>query len=352
MSEAKKIIIGFVGGVVGIAVPFTLAWMLAAKGDEPVSRPQPIPAQQSKPVPAKPALVQVHPQPLLADLAASTNPFVQEDLVVFAGPRLGPFNVEKPALPIYLNESFQRDRSVGRDFSLVAWDVVRIVGKMFDGTSPPINKPIVCWIGAPLPLIDATSDHRFIFIRIALTNEDLRQRNYCRFAYQLSHEMGHLYLDPRRSNGLIETLSDSIAYQTLAELSHLWKSRPGGRDDITSYAPLFLTYREMKTAEKMKTLPPEMMAHLKSGRIAAVRSYLELQTQELDKSPYNVRGLALRSLAAEVFPQEKSWKQFVGIAGLTVPSPSQDGHYREGLPTQIERAPQSVRDALRTIGRH
>ncbi len=287
-----------------------------------------------------------------ADPPSSTHPFTQDDLVVFAGPRLGPMNVQEPAPRIYLNGSFQRDRSIGRDFSLVAWDVGRIVGSLSDGASPPVNKPIVCWIGEPLPLIDATSDHRFVFIRIALTNEDLRQRNYCRFAYQLSHEMGHLYLDPRRSNGLIETLADSIAYQTLAVLSELWRSRPMDRDDIKAYAPLFLTYREKKTAEKMESLPGEIMAHLRTGRTAAVRSYLEQHTQELDMNPYDKTGLALRSLAAMLFPQEKGWKRFVGIAGLTDPSPFQDGRYREGLPTQIERAPQSVREVLRAIGRH
>ena len=67
MSEAKKIIIGVLGGVLGIAVLFTLVLMLVGKGDEPVSLPQPILAQQPKPVPPKPAPVQVQPQPLLAE---------------------------------------------------------------------------------------------------------------------------------------------------------------------------------------------------------------------------------------------------------------------------------------------
>ncbi len=67
MSEAKKNIIGVLGGVVGTAVLFTLVLMLAGKGDEPVSRPQPILAQQPKPVPPKPAPIQAQPQPLLAE---------------------------------------------------------------------------------------------------------------------------------------------------------------------------------------------------------------------------------------------------------------------------------------------
>jgi hypothetical protein len=67
MSEAKKVAIGVVGGVLGIAVLFTLVLMIVGKGDEPVPRPQPIVAQQPKPVPSKLAPVQVQPQPLLAE---------------------------------------------------------------------------------------------------------------------------------------------------------------------------------------------------------------------------------------------------------------------------------------------
>jgi hypothetical protein len=65
MSEAKKITIGVLGGVLGIAAFFALVMMLVGKGDEPAPRPQPILAQQPKPVPPKLAPVQVQPQPLL-----------------------------------------------------------------------------------------------------------------------------------------------------------------------------------------------------------------------------------------------------------------------------------------------
>ena len=67
MSEAKKVAIGVLGGVLGIAVLFTLVLLLVGKGDEPVSRPQPILAQEPKLVPPKPAPVSVQPQPLLAE---------------------------------------------------------------------------------------------------------------------------------------------------------------------------------------------------------------------------------------------------------------------------------------------
>jgi hypothetical protein len=67
MSEAKKVAIGVVSGVLGIAALFPLILMIVGKGDEPAPRPQPILAQQPKPVPPKPAPVQVQPQALLAE---------------------------------------------------------------------------------------------------------------------------------------------------------------------------------------------------------------------------------------------------------------------------------------------
>ena len=67
MSETKKIIIGVLGGVLGIAVLFTLVLMLVGKGDESVSCLQPILAQEPMPVPPDPTQVQVRSQALLAE---------------------------------------------------------------------------------------------------------------------------------------------------------------------------------------------------------------------------------------------------------------------------------------------
>ncbi len=287
-----------------------------------------------------------------SDSSVSFKPATQKDLVIFPGPSLGSIDAVEPATRIYLDRSFRQDRSIAHDFTLLARDVERIVRSMFGGVSPPVNKPIVCWLGSPLPLTDSTTYARLICIRIALTDEDLRARNYCRFAYQLSHEMSHVYLEPRRSNGLIETLADCIAYKTLPRLSQHWESEFANREDIKSYASRFLIYRDMKNADKMKCLPPEVSEQIRLGHTADVRSYLEQHTQELDGSPYTKTGLALRVMAAMILPQETDWKPFVGIAGLTNPSPSLDGRYREGFPTEIDRAPQEVREALSTIGRH
>ena len=67
MSEAKKVAIGVAGGILGISAFFALVLMIVGKGDEPPHHPQPIVAEQPKPIPPKPAQAQVQPQPLLAE---------------------------------------------------------------------------------------------------------------------------------------------------------------------------------------------------------------------------------------------------------------------------------------------
>ncbi len=84
MSEAKKIAIGVLGGISGIAALFALVLMLAGKGDEPAARPEPLLARVeakppvSAPAPALPAEAAEQPQPLLAEQppapAASAQP--------------------------------------------------------------------------------------------------------------------------------------------------------------------------------------------------------------------------------------------------------------------------------------
>jgi len=44
ISEAKKVAIGVVSGVLGVAVLFALILMIVGKGDEPAPRPQLTPA--------------------------------------------------------------------------------------------------------------------------------------------------------------------------------------------------------------------------------------------------------------------------------------------------------------------
>jgi hypothetical protein len=42
------------------------------------------------------------------------------------------------------------------------------------------------------------------------------ERDYCKVAYQLSHELGHVMMDPSRDNGAIEMLPVAVSLEALS----------------------------------------------------------------------------------------------------------------------------------------
>ena len=77
MTEPKKIIMGVLGGITGIAILFAIVLLLVGKGDEPISYPQPILAQQPKPTTPQSAPIPVQPvqpQPLLTERPLTPPP--------------------------------------------------------------------------------------------------------------------------------------------------------------------------------------------------------------------------------------------------------------------------------------
>ena len=47
---------------------------------------------------------------------------------------------------------------------------------------------------------------------------------YSQFVYQLGHQLGHVMLDPRRSNGLIDTIYTALSYEVLDGMTDQWQN--------------------------------------------------------------------------------------------------------------------------------
>src|SRR4051812_2179851 len=105
-------------------------------------------------------------------------------------------------LGVRLDDSFPSETRT--DLRAVATDVARAVSDIFGGSSPPLNRPIVCSLSAPPPItcVDNWPDPMQIHIHITIGD-----RGYAQFAFQLGHELGHVMLGVHRSNGLIEVLA-------------------------------------------------------------------------------------------------------------------------------------------------
>jgi Zn-dependent peptidase ImmA (M78 family) len=59
----------------------------------------------------------------------------------------------------------------------------------------------------------------------------------------LAHELAHVIMNPRRSNGLVETLADAIAFKVLDDLTTLYAMSDLSQDWL-SYGPRFREYKE------------------------------------------------------------------------------------------------------------
>ena len=260
-------------------------------------------------------------------------------------------------LTISLDMSFPKQSEDGTpikaNFETVAHDVLQVVQKIFSGAKILDNRPIVCYLSSePVPRTDCTSDPAIVWIGIVLPKESLNRLDYSRFTYQLGHELGHVLLDARRSNGLAETLADAVSYQTLDEMTKLWRVKYSAYQPWKDFAPQFGEYGEQRRKEWTSHLPRPIQDAAQHGRWAEIAFYLKKRHLDLDANPFNDEGLALRNLSAMALRSGAvEWRNFAGIAALTDPSPSQDKRYRQDLPTDLSRASVDARKALRRLGR-
>ena len=243
--------------------------------------------------------------------------------------------------------------TVYRDFNAVAQDVVEVVNRRCAGANFPYTRPIVCYFGTEkVPHTDVENQGKSQRIRMSLTQERVQARDYSKFAFQLGHELGHVVLDARRCNGLVETLADAFSYQVLDDMSDLWKTKYADFPPWRDFAPEFHKYRLRDQQDYLSGPLRSLQAQVQEKRWTEVAAFLKAHQQELDANPYGNWSNALRCLGATAFlARNVSWQDLAGFAGFTDPPPSQAPDYRNGLPIVMERTPKSLHDALRRMGR-
>lgn len=249
-------------------------------------------------------------------------------------------SVPTPSASLQLDDSFPE--AVRRDLLVVARDVHAVVRRLFPADPPAGRRPIVLYHRPGGPMTDSTSDPGVYRIGVSVADRD-----YVRFAYQLGHELGHVYLDPRRTNGLLETLSVAVSLEVLDDLAWLWSTRapyPHWR----SYAPAFRQYRERVEHYHLARLPDEVRSAVGDGRWDDTALYLSERRDDQDRNPVdrdlNLLGaMALRQRAV-------SWDRYLGIGSFTDPSPAEDAAFRDDLEIDLSQLPELASDMLR-IGR-
>ena len=132
------------------------------------------------------------------------------------------------------------DSLLNRDVLAVSRDVVQMCADVV-GVDPPLGrkpfvvqqapdgKPRACLNGLPREyLINVTCLHT---------------RLYAKLAFQLGHELGHVFIDSHYSNWFIESICTAISFLGLDALADKWTSAPPS-PNWRGYASSFSAYRQ------------------------------------------------------------------------------------------------------------
>ena len=218
------------------------------------------------------------------------------------------------------------DDSVGRNlkvnFQAVADDVWRIVRDTFHDATLPVDLPIFCQLGplnpplgsskAPFTELDPWEHPTRIVIHL-----DVRDAYYAQFAFQLGHELGHVMLNPRRSNGVIDTICTALSYEVLDRMSDRWMMRVPF-SYLRGYEMEFRGYR-LRDGETRSNRLGQIKSDVRSGNWLEVRRFLYTHRSEQDQLKQveieSEHGRDIQSLGAMALRSEAvQWLRFVGLA--------------------------------------
>jgi hypothetical protein len=252
--------------------------------------------------------------------------------------------------PIDFPEHAPNGATLRANYELVAKDALLTVSGMFAHEAPPESRPIVLKL-SDTPRADVTSDPNRIIIYLALPESSLYGMDYTRFTYQLCHELGHIWMGARRTNGLIEMLADAVSLEALDRMAVLWSVKYADFPAWADFAPNFRTYRQRVEEVSIATLPKHVRGATSDDDWKTVAGYMRKETGGLDKTPYASNAYPLRTLGAMALrSREVDWTAFVNITAATSPSPTKDSRYREDLPVRLETLAPAARSGLARAG--
>src|SRR5262249_25079215 len=155
-------------------------------------------------------------------------------------------------------------------------DVVACCRGLWPGYPPAGHRPIVLYHRPAGPLTDSTSDPKTYRIYLSVTDRD-----YSRFTYQLAHEYAHVMLDPRRTNGLIETLAVAFSLEVLDAMARRWADKPPF-PNWKDYAPEFSKYRRRTEKLHLDRFPAAVQAMAERRAYDELGLYLRHRRSQLE----------------------------------------------------------------------
>ena len=206
------------------------------------------------------------------------------------------------------------DIGVNNDLTAVVRSVTDEFEIMCPGVPPAGLRPINVRLGASRdPLTDSTSDIKAYNILLTVNG-----RYYNQIAYQLAHELCHIYSDPRRSNWLTECFCELASLMLLDRMALAWNQAPPF-PNWREFAPTFSIYAQEYITSKIREifnceeLPNKDELKKWLGTVAAT-----LKNNACDRSRNTIIALMLRPVFEE---SSNYWKatRYMGQASVNPP---------------------------------
>ena len=218
---------------------------------------------------------------------------------------------------LYLDDSWpDATRPTLQELADDVWDVV---AEMFH-SSLPLDLPIrVRQSNAAVPMTRVLENE----INVRITAHGTF---YAQFTFQLGHELGHVMLDPRRTNGVVEAICIAISYEVLERIGEKVKGSPA-YPWLGDYAKNFKPYRKDDQKTVLDKFPQDIQDMVKQKRWSDLADYLRAHAAEMEAGHSNDRDVqTLAAIALRSGPVE--WGELAGIAGATSPSAQDDPRFQ------------------------
>lgn len=222
------------------------------------------------------------------------------------------------------------------DYAAVGQSADDVVRSFVSGSPPWGGRTILCshdTNSQSVPYMEWPSPSpEYYSIKLA----NIGARDYCKLAFQLSHEVAHVLMDPSRSNGAIEMIAVAVSWRSSDLLSETWEVSPP-YTTWKAFAPEFREYHKRAIAEAFSELPNPIQAAVAVADWEEVARFVRERRDELESNPCN---RPLNSLGAWCLLQAGvPWHEVPGIAGKAQIDERSDGAFHGNAPFRPDDVP-------------
>jgi len=246
-----------------------------------------------------------------------------------------------------INVNLSNDPGVNNNLAAVVISTLEEYKKIYFAPPPAGIRPIhIIYDPVNGPMTDSTKDTDKYYVLLTVNGP-----YYAQVAYQLAHEMCHIFVDPRRSNWFIESCCELASLIILDKLSVVWDIAPPF-DYMKSYAPAFKQYsQEYIKTTTINIFNSECFPDSDRLKIWLTETSNTLKAMPLDRPRNAIIALMLRPIFEE---SNNGWDalRFLGQASTNPPTSLKDLNVNVEIKFDIwERVvPEYLRNVVRRIG--